>query len=154
MLLAISAPAFSAPENYCIAVGGGWNPNDPGGTTFVGKGIEIPAHGACSPWFGIVRTSKTVVGTSHGSICWSNDGKLLTVSLTSTLPEWFGLGRSGVAIDHIELCPFLKRTGECPAHEGESDRGDLGPATGGSTGSPAKRVRCTAELINIPSSHD
>ena len=152
MLLGISVPAFSAPTNFCIAVGGGWNPAVPtGGTTFVGKGIEVPTRGTCSPWFGIVRTSITVVGTSHGTICRSNDGKLITASLTSTLPEYLGLGRSGVAIDHIELCPIA---GSCPAHEGQSDRGDLGPATGGSTGSPAARIACTADLINIPSSHD
>ena len=153
-LLVITTPSFSAPENYCIAVNGGWNPDNPGGTTFVGKGIEVPKNGACSPWFGIVRTSITVVGTSHGSICRSNDGKLVTASLTSTLPEWLGLGRNGVSIDHIELCPFLKRTGECPAKEGESDRGDLGPQSGESTGSPANRIPCTAEIVNIPSTHD
>ena len=151
MLMGASLPAFSAPSNFCIAVNGGWDPSNPGGTTFVGKGIEIPARGACSSCFGNVRTSITVVGTSHGSICRSNDGKLLTASLTSTLPEYLGLGRSGVAIDHIELCPIA---GACPAHEGESDRGDLGPATGGSTGSPAARIVCTPALLNIPSSHD
>jgi hypothetical protein len=146
MLMGVSVSAFSAPSNYCIAVDGGWDPNNPGGTTFVGKGIEVPSRGACSPWFGIVRTSITVVGTSHGTICRSNDGKLITASLTSTLPEWFGIGRSGVAIDHIELCPVA---GVCPAHAGESDRGDLG-----STSSPAAHILCTSALLNIPSSHD
>jgi hypothetical protein len=150
LLLGISTSAFSAQVNFCIAVDGGWDPNNPGGTTFVGKAIENPSKGACQPWFGIVRTSKTVVGTSHGSICRSNDGQLLTVSLTSTLPEWFGSGRSGVSIDHIELCPLLKTEGLCPAHAGESDRGDLGSPTG----VPAKRISCTPAMTTIPSSHD
>ena len=152
MLTGLAAPVFSAPQNYCIAVNGGWDPAVGGGTTFVGKGIEYPARGACTPWFGIVRTSLTVVGTTHGSLCLSNDGKLLTASLASTLPEYLGLGRSGVAIDHIELCP--RASIACPAHEGQSDRGDLGPPSGGSTGSPARRISCTAAMVTIPSSHD
>jgi hypothetical protein len=151
MLMGVSAPALSTPKNYCIAVNGGWGSTETNGTTFVGKGIEYPLKGACQPWFGIVRTSLTVVGTSHGSICLSNDGKLLTVSLTSTLPEYLGLGRAGVAIDHIELCPGGNAS--CPAHSGQSDRGELANPVGATT-SPAKHITCTSAMAAIPSSHD
>jgi hypothetical protein len=154
LLIGASTPAFATPiPNYCVAVNGGWNSGDPNGVTFVGKAIEFPPKNSCRPWGGIVRTAVSVVGTSHGTICRSSDGKLVTISLTSTLPEWLGIGRDHVAIDHIELCPLGTSGDLCPPQQGQSDRGDLGPPTGGSTGSPAKRINCNPSITTIPSDH-
>jgi hypothetical protein len=129
-----------ANQDYCIAVNGGFGS---GGTTFVGKGFTTPANGACKPWSGIMKTATTVVGTSTGTACQSDDGKLFTVTLQTTAPEWQGVGVT--ASDHIELCPLAATQG-CPAHAGESDRG--------TNSGPAAKVACTASVTSIPSSHD
>jgi hypothetical protein len=127
-------------QDFCIAVNGGFGS---GGTTFVGKGFGIPANGTCRQWSGIMKTATTVVGTSTGAGCMSNDAKLLTVTLHTTAPEF--LGASSPAADHIELCPNLATLG-CPAHAGQSDRGTFA--------GPAVQIACTAALVAIPSSHD
>jgi hypothetical protein len=125
--------------NYCIAVNGGFGS---GGTTFVGMGFVPPSGGACRPWAGIMRTATTVVGTSTGAACLSNDGKLLTVTLLTTAPGYLGNGT--VASDHIQLCP-LATTSVCPAG-GQFDYGHFqGPAT---------QIPCTSSLTTIPSVHD
>jgi hypothetical protein len=127
-------------QDFCIAVNGGWNF---GGVTFIGKNFTAPANGTCKPWVGMMKAATTVVGTSSGAACKSNDGKLLTVSLQTTAPEWQGPGV--IASDHIELCPLASTQG-CPAHAGQSDRGtNAGPAT---------QVACTSAMSTIPSSHD
>jgi hypothetical protein len=128
-------------SDFCIAVNGGFG--TPGGTTFVGKGFISPSSGTCKPWSGIMRTASTVVGTSTGAACLSNDGKLLTVTLQTTAPEWLGIGVT--ATDHIELCPLAATLG-CPAHAGQFDRG--------TNNGPAANIACTAAVSTIPSSHD
>jgi hypothetical protein len=130
----------SIAQDFCVAVNGGFGS---GGTTFVGKGFVAPANGTCKPWSGIMRTATTVVGTSDGAACMSNDAKLLTISLQTTAPEFLGIGT--LASDHIELCPNAATLG-CPAHAGQSDRGTFG--------GPAAQIACTTALGTIPSSHD
>jgi hypothetical protein len=127
-------------QDLCIAVNGGWGS---GGVTFVGKNVSFPANGTCKPWIGMMKAASTVVGTSSGAVCKSNDGKLLTVSLQTTAPEW--QGPSVIASDHIELCPLASTQG-CPAHAGQFDRG--------TNAGPAAQIACTAAMSTIPSSHD
>ena len=124
-------------QDYCIAVNGGW---PGGGVTFVGKNFVAPASGTCKPWTGMMKAATTVVGTSAGGACMSNDGKLLTVTLQTTAPNWFGTGNTGS--DHIELCPSSS-----PGCSG------LGVDRGTNSG-PAATVACTAAMSNIPSVHD
>lgn len=128
-------------QDFCVAVNGGFGP-PAFGTTFVGKGFTIPFAGRCKPWSGIVRTATTVVGTSTGAACLSNDQKLLTITLQTTAPEFLGIGQT--ATDHIELCPAAATLG-CPIGTG-LDRGTFG--------GPAAQVACTAAVVTIPSNHD
>jgi hypothetical protein len=127
-------------QDFCIAVNGGFGG---GGVTFVGKNFVAPANGTCQPWSGTMRAGSTVVGTSTGAACQSNDGVLLTVSLQTTAPEWFGIGQT--ATDHIELCR-LNSPQRCQAGVGSN-------RSSHSTGS-ATQVTCTTTLRNIPSTHD
>ena len=92
---------------------------------------------------GIMKTATTVVGTSTGAACLSNDGKLLTITLQTTAPKFLGIGTT--ATDHIELCPAAATLG-CPTHAGQADRGTFG--------GPAAQIACTAALVTIPSEHD
>jgi hypothetical protein len=128
-------------QDYCIAVNGGFGVA--GGTTFVGKGFVAPPKGTCRPWSGIMQTATTVVGTSIGTACLSTDGKLFTVALQTSAPEYLGPGI--VASDHIELCPVAATLG-CPAHAGQSDQGYFA--------GPAAHVTCSPAIVPIPSSHD
>src|SRR5262245_40351825 len=79
-----TAPAATTPD-FCVAVNGGFGA---GGTTFVGKRFTAPLSGKCKPWAGIMFTATTVVGTSTGTACLSNDSKLLTMTLQTTAPEF------------------------------------------------------------------
>lgn len=124
--------------DFCVAVSGGVGS---GGTSFVGKGFTLPFPGKCKPWSGIMKTASTVVGTSTGAGCLSNDGKLFTITLQSTAPEFLGLGTT--ATDHIELCP--SPAVGCPIGSG-LDRGTFG--------GPAAAITCTPALVTIPSVHD
>lgn len=124
-------------QDFCVAVNGGFGS---GGTTFVGKGFTAPFGGRCKPWSGIVRTATTVVGTSTGAACLSNDGRLLTITVQTTAPEF--LGSTVHAADHIELCPVANN---CPIGSG-IDRGTFG--------GPAAQIACTPALVTIPSVHD
>ena len=141
LMLVLAIFSLNAHADYCIAVSGGAGN---GGATFVGTNFTVPAKGACKPWSGIMKTGITVVGTSVGTACLSDDGKLFTVSLQSTAPEFLGLGV--ISTDHIELCPLSLTLG-CPAHNGQSDRGSF------FSGAALKKT-CTASDSLIPSSHD
>lgn len=124
-------------QDFCVAVNGGFGS---GGTTFVGKGFTTPFPGRCKPWAGIMKTATTVVGTSTGAACLSNDRRLLTITLQTTAPEF--LSNPPHATDHIELCPVAN---DCPIGTG-LDRGTFG--------GPAAQIACTAALVTIPSEHD
>jgi hypothetical protein len=128
-------------QDFCVAVNGGFG--SPGGTTFVGKEFISPTVGTCKPWAGIVKTASTVVGTSTGGACLSNDGKLLTITVHTTDPQFFGTNGSGT--DHIELCPLASTQG-CPASSGQFDHGSFS--------GPAAQVTCTTAVSSIPSTHD
>jgi len=144
LLLCLTTLLATAPRNaraadFCVAVNGGFGS---GGTTFVGKGFTPPTHGRCKPWAGIVKTASTVVGTSTGAACLSDNGKLLTITLQTTDPAFFGIGM--IATDHIELCPT--GANDCPASSGQFDQGSLG--------GPAAQVTCTKAVTSIPAPHD
>jgi hypothetical protein len=128
-------------QDFCVAVNGGFGS---GGTTFVGKEFIPPTNGTCKPWAGIVKTASTVVGTSTGAACLSDDSKLLTMTLQTTDPEFFGSGKS--VTDHIELCPRASTLG-CPASSGQFDHGSF-------FSGPAAQVTCTTAVTSIPSAHD
>jgi hypothetical protein len=75
----------------------------------------------------------------------SNDGKLLTITLQSTDPQFFGNNAMSVT-DHIELCPLASTLG-CPASSGQFDQGSF-------FSGPAAHVTCTTKVTSIPSKHD
>lgn len=126
-------------QDFCVAVNEGFGS---GGTTFVGKGFTMPVAGRCKPWAGITRTATTVVGTSTGAACLSNDQKLLTITVQTTAPGFLGIGTT--ATDHIELCPATATLG-CPIGTGLDQ---------GTFGGPAAQTPCTTALVTIPSVHD
>ena len=99
LLLGLLAPVC-ASANFCIRVNGGFGN---GGTSFIGKGFTLPAAGLCRPWAGFTKTASTVIANSTGAGCLSSDGKVLTVTVFSTNPSYFGPG--GFGSDHIRLCP-------------------------------------------------
>jgi hypothetical protein len=125
--------------DYCIAVNGGFGA---GGHTFVGKGFSQPANGTCKPWSGIMKTASSVVGTSSGSGCLSSDGKLLTLSVSTTGP-YFGNGVA--AVDHIQICP---------PNSGQDCNFQYAGFDYGTFSGTAAKVRCTSQVTTIPSYHD
>jgi hypothetical protein len=138
ILLGLMAPIYSSAANYCIAVNGGFGS---GGTSFIGKGFALPTAGNCKPWSGFTKTASTVIATSTGTGCLSSDGKVLTVTVFSTDPAYFGAGQFGS--DQIMLCP-AGATG-CPIGGG---------ADSGSFGGTAQPQACTTKLLNLPARHD
>jgi hypothetical protein len=135
----ITGAAHASEANYCISVNGGFGK---GGTSFIGKGFAVPAKGNCTPWSGFTKTASTVVLTSTGTGCLSSDGKVLTVSVSSADPDWFGALTPGS--DYITFCPA--GTKSCPV--GDQDQGALG------FGGSAAEETCTTALLNLPSTHD
>jgi len=138
LLLGLIAPIYSsAAANFCIAVSGGFGT---GGTSFVGPGFAVPAAGKCKPWSGFTKTASTVVLITTGTGCLSSDGKVLTVSVYSTDPEFLGSGQLGS--DQIQLCPA--GVTNCPI-SGEDF---------GQFGGPAKSQSCTTKLLSLPATHN
>ena len=138
-LLGLMAPVYSfAASHYCIEVGGGFGN---GGTNFIGTGFALPVAGSCAAWSGFTKTAATVVLTTSGTGCLSSDGKVLTVSVSSADPSFFGAGQ--IHSDYIELCP-AGSTG-CPIGSGR-DMGEFG--------GPAAPISCTSSLLHLPSKHD
>lgn len=138
LLLALLTPVCGfAASNYCIATGGGFGD---GGTTFIGPGFAIPAEGKCAPWTGFTKTASTVVVTTYGTGCLSNNGEALTVAVSSADPNWFGPGSIGS--DYIQLT----RSKTTESFTTGSDQGAFG--------GDAEVVSCTSSLLDLPSSHD
>jgi len=137
----ITGAASAGEANYCIAVNGGWTPSSSGGTSFIGKGFAVPAKGNCTPWSGFTKTATNVVLTTTGTGCLSSDGKVLTISVSSADPDWFGATTPGS--DYITLCQDGLKT--CPF--GNHDQGALG------FGGTALEETCTSTLLELPSSH-
>ena len=130
----MAAPAFATP--YCIAVNGGFGG---GGTSFVGRNFVMPSASSCTPWTGYTKTASTVILISTGTVCLSSDSTVLTVSVTSADPSFFGAGAT--VADYIQLCP--KTT--CPIGHGS----DVGEFAG-----PAQTETCTNALNSLPAKHD
>ena len=139
LVLGLIAPVYSfAASHYCIETGGGFGN---GGTTFVGTGFALPADGTCTPWSGFTKTASSVILTTSGTGCLSSDGKVLTVSVSSQDPSFFGPGQAHS--DYIQLCPAGNHG--CPIGSGR-DSGEFGGS--------AAPVSCTSSLLHLPSSHD
>ena len=138
-LLGLMAPVYSfAASHYCIEVGGGFGH---GGTTFIGTGFVVPADGTCTPWSGFTKTASSVILTTSGTGCLSSDGKVLTVSVSSADPSFFGAGQ--IQSDYIQLCPAGVKS--CPIGGGR-DSGEFG--------GPAAPVTCSSSLLHLPATHD
>ena len=138
LLLGLIAPICCSAANFCIKVNGGFGN---GGTSFVGKGFAVPAAGLCTPWSGITKTASSVIAISSGAGCLSSDGKVLTVSVFSTDPSFFGEGQFGS--DQIRLCPA--GASGCPIGGGVDS---------GSFSGPAAKQTCTTKLLTLPAIHD
>lgn len=140
LLLGLIAPVCSYAANYCIAVGGGFGSD---GTSFIAIDFAVPAAGSCAPWSGFTKTESTVILMTTGSACTSSYGRVLTVSVFSTDPQFLGMGAPAAA-DYIQLCSN-GGTG-CPVGAG-SDQGGVGSGT-------ATAETCTAKLLKLPPTHD
>jgi hypothetical protein len=139
VVLGLIAPVYSfASSHYCIEVGGGFGN---GGTTFIGTGFALPADGTCTPWSGFTKTASSVILTTSGTGCLSSDGKVLTVSVSSADPAFFGAGQ--LHSDYIQLCPA--GASHCPIGGGRDE---------GEFGGPAAPVTCTTSLLHLPATHD
>src|ERR1700689_4428791 len=93
-----AAPVYATP--YCIAVSGGFGN---GGTSFVGRNFTMPSVSSCTPWTGYTKTASSVVLMTNGTACLSSDATVLTVSVSSADPSYFGAGK--IVSDYIQLCP-------------------------------------------------
>jgi hypothetical protein len=138
VVLGALAPLSSYAANYCIAVGGGFGS---GGETFVGTGFTVPAAGTCSQWSGFTKAFSSVILLTHGSGCLSTDGKVLTFSLSSADPSFYGAGV--VVNDYIRTCPA--GTKSCPIGGG---------VDAGNFGGSAAPVNCSSSVLSLPAIHD
>jgi hypothetical protein len=134
----IAGATYASESNYCISVGGGFGN---GGTTFIGRGFAVPAEGNCIPWAGFTKTASSVILTTTGTGCLSSNGKVLTVSVFSTDPSYFGPGQ--FRSDQITLCP--KGVSGCPLGGGIDQ---------GAFGGTAEPETCTTSLLHLPATHD
>jgi hypothetical protein len=124
-------------SNFCVAVNGGFGS---GGTSYIAPAFTLPAKNNCAAWSGFTKTATTVIAISTGTGCLASDGKVLTLSIFNTDPEFFGEGKA--VSDQIQLCP--KGVTGCPI-TGQ----DLGNFAG-----LAVQQACTASLLTLPPTHD
>jgi hypothetical protein len=136
-LAGLIAPVYAASP-YCIAVNGGFGN---GGTSFVARNFDMPEASKCTPWTGYTKTASTVIFTTNGTACTSDDGTVLTVSVSSADPPYLGAGIS--ALDYIQLCPAS--VSSCPLGSGT----DVGYDSG-----TAAEQDCTDSLLDLPTFHD
>ena len=137
VLAGLVAPAFADPAPFCVAVNGGFGN---GGSSFVARNFELPQPSKCAPWTGYTKTAATVILTTNGTACASNDGSVLTISLTSADPDYLGVGQT--AVDYLRICSDLNN---CPIGSGT----DAGYNTGS-----AQQQDCTDDLLDLPTMHD
>lgn len=137
VLALIPALGFAAEAHYCIASDGGFGH---GGTTYIGTGFTLPSGGNCSPWSGFTKTASSVILTTTGTGCLSSDGKVLTVSVLSADPSFFGTGQTRA--DFIRLT----RTSTTAKFSSGQDSGYF-------SGS-ADAITCTSTLEHLPDTHD
>ena len=124
-------------QNFCVAVNGGFGS---GGTSYVAPTFTLPVKNNCAAWSGFTKTATTVIAISTGTGCLASDGRVLTLSIFNTDPQFFGEGKA--VADQIQLCP--KGVTGCPI-TGQ----DLGNFAG-----PAVQQTCTAGLLTLPPTHD
>jgi hypothetical protein len=140
----IGSAQAAAP--FCIAVGGGFGG---GGSTFVARQFTLPPENQCTPWAGYTKTSATVVLSTSGSACLSEDGHVLTVGVSSVNPNWTG---GAYAPDYIQIClSGVKCTSADLSVEAQPLAGhgiDLGFSAGS-----AEEVTCTQSVLILPNSH-
>ena len=141
LALGLIAPVCGYAANFCVAVDRGFGS---GGTSYIAPAFTLPAKSHCAAWSGFTKTATTVIAISTGTGCISASGKVLTLSIFNTDPEFFGPG-AGVS-DQIQLCP-TGVTG-CPI-SGQ----DIG-YFGGNGGTAAVQQTCTAALLKLPQTHD
>jgi hypothetical protein len=138
LVLGLIVPIYSsAAVNYCIAVSGGFGT---GGTSFIAPAFTVPASGKCKPWSGFTKTASSVVLIATGTGCTSSDGKVLTVSVYGTDPDFLGSGQ--FTSDQIQLC--ASGASGCP----------ISGQDFGYFGGSAKSQPCTAKLLSLPATHD
>ncbi len=137
LVLGLFAPIHASLANFCVAVNGGFGN---GGTSYVSQTFKLPAANHCLAWLGITKTAGTVIAIANGTGCLASDGKVLTLSIFNTDPEFFGAGQS--VSDQIQICG-TGVTG-CTA-TGQ----DVGNFTG-----PAAQQTCTSTLLTLPPTHN
>lgn len=138
LLLGLIAPVYGYAADYCIKVSGGFGN---GGTSFIGSGFAVPAAGTCVPWSGFTKTADTVILFTSGAACTSTNGMILSLTLSSTDPDF--VGTNTIASDYIQLCA----TGYNKCALG-SNQADVGYFSG-----TAAQETCTAILLKLPPSH-
>jgi hypothetical protein len=137
LALGLIAPICAYAANFCVAVNGGFGT---GGTSYIAPAFTLPAANNCTPWSGFTKTATTVIAISTGTGCLSKSGKVLTLSIFNTDPQFFG---DGTAVsDQIQLCP--KGVTGCP----------IAGQDFGNFGGTAVQQTCTARLLNLPQTHD
>jgi hypothetical protein len=137
LVLGLMAPTGTYAANFCVAVSGGFGN---GGTSFVATSFTLPAANTCIPWSGFTKTATTVILISNGTACLSKSGKVITLSIFNTDPEFFGANAS--VSDQIQLC--RNGVADCPI-----SAQDIGYFTGS-----AAQQTCTANLLKLPDTHD
>jgi hypothetical protein len=136
LILGVIAPASAFASTFCVAVDGGFGG---GGTSYIGPAFAMPSANGCKPWAGFTKTGATVIATATGTGCLSSNGKVLTLSIFDTNPDFFG---SGVTVqDQIRVCP--NSVTNCPI---------VGNDQGNFSGS-AEQQTCTDALLKLPTNH-
>src|SRR3974390_3003817 len=97
VLAGMIGPVLASP--YCIAVNGGFGN---GGTTYIARNFTLPDASKCEPWTGYTKTSTTVIAITSGVACLSGDSTVMTVSVSSADPSYFG---NQPVADYIQFCP-------------------------------------------------
>jgi hypothetical protein len=138
VVLSGAALAQNVASNFCVAVNGGFGS---GGTSYIAPAFTLPAKNNCAAWSGFTKTASTVIAISTGTGCLASDGRVLTLSIFNTDPEFFGAGKA--VADQIQLCP--KGVTGCPITG--QDVGNFGPGL-------AVQQTCTASLLTLPPTHD
>lgn len=135
LLSALIAPVSYA-ANFCVAVDDGFGK---GGSSFVGVNFSLPAANACKPWSGFTKTASSVIAFTSGVGCLSSNSKVLTLSVSSTDPEFF----NGAESNYITLCP--SGVSGCPIS---------GFSQGDQFAGNAAQQTCTTALNTLPATHD
>lgn len=126
-------------QSLCVNVAGG---QSGGGGTYVARGLSTPAAGTCKPWAGFMKTGTNVVGFTAGSACTSSDNRVLTATLSTTNPSFFGTNTQ--VTDHLQICI----NGACPAGVTQFAASSY---FGSST---VALVACTSSILTLPSAHN